>query len=381
MLYLKQPAASCGEHDAPLRLTELMAASIERALLAADMVTREHELLAAFTRDVAAASWLMTIASAVGPTPTTVADAVAWLAPRLEREIASAIEPAGKPGSQAESPAGNIESRLPKLAARLADYAGRIDALSTQLERQKLDALKELAYGASHEINNPLANIAARSQTLLDDETDPERRRKLVAIHRQAIRAHEMIADLMLFARPPKLNLTTCSPKTFVRQVIEELQERASQQGTRISLSADEDQPLLSVDTAQLAVAVRALIVNSLEALGEGGNIRVYIRSSTGSPQLSAEISVHDDGPGISDAVRRHLFDPFFSGREAGRGLGFGLSKCWRIVTDHGGDVVVQCPTHGGTVFSIRLPHESLQLTVPKRHLASSDSTLPDALA
>src|SRR5215212_10429245 len=83
-----------------------------------------------------------------------------------------------------------------------------------RLERAKLDALKELAYGASHEINNPLANISARAQTLLDDEQDPQRRQKLIAIHRQAMRAHEMISDLMLFARPPKLNPTSfCLPE------------------------------------------------------------------------------------------------------------------------------------------------------------------------
>ena len=76
-----------------------------------------------------------------------------------------------------------------------------------RLEQEKLAALKELAYGAGHEVNNPLANIAARAQTLLEDEVDPERRRKLIAIHRQAMRAHEMIADLMLFARPPQLNV------------------------------------------------------------------------------------------------------------------------------------------------------------------------------
>ena len=74
-----------------------------------------------------------------------------------------------------------------------------------ELEQAKLDALKELAYGASHEINNPLANISARAQTLLRDEPDPERRRALEAIQQQALRAHEMISDLMLFARPPRL--------------------------------------------------------------------------------------------------------------------------------------------------------------------------------
>src|SRR5438477_12478568 len=73
------------------------------------------------------------------------------------------------------------------------------------LESAKLQALYNFAYGLSHEINNPLANIATRAQTLLVDEKDPERRRKLATIVQQAFRAHEMIADLMLFARPPAL--------------------------------------------------------------------------------------------------------------------------------------------------------------------------------
>src|SRR3990172_466304 len=99
------------------------------------------------------------------------------------------------------------------------------DEFSAELERQKLEAMKELAYGASHEINNPLANIAARAQTLLRDEADPQRQRKLAAIHRQAMRAHEMIADLMLFARPPAMNVAACDLPRLVQQVVDELVE------------------------------------------------------------------------------------------------------------------------------------------------------------
>ncbi len=79
-----------------------------------------------------------------------------------------------------------------------------MDDFERRLEEEKLAALVELAYGASHEINNPLANIATRAQVLLREEPHPERRRMLSAIHAQAMRAHEMIADLMLFARPPR---------------------------------------------------------------------------------------------------------------------------------------------------------------------------------
>src|SRR5262245_35834138 len=76
---------------------------------------------------------------------------------------------------------------------------------SRAVEAAKLQALYNFAYGLSHEINNPLANISARAQTLLVDEKNPQRRRKLATIVQQAFKAHEMIADLMLFARPPTM--------------------------------------------------------------------------------------------------------------------------------------------------------------------------------
>ena len=69
-----------------------------------------------------------------------------------------------------------------------------------------------------------------------------------------------------------------------------------------------------------------------------------------------AAITVRDTGPGIPLGVREHIFDPFFSGREAGRGLGFGLSKCWRIVTEHGGSIHVESPPTGGAIFTLKLP-------------------------
>src|SRR5687768_281942 len=88
------------------------------------------------------------------------------------------------------------------------------------VEAAKLQALYNLAYGLSHEINNPLANIATRAQTLLLEERDPERRRKLATINQQAFRAHEMIADLMLFARPPAPRLEAVDAAELVDRLI-----------------------------------------------------------------------------------------------------------------------------------------------------------------
>jgi signal transduction histidine kinase len=225
-----------------------------------------------------------------------------------------------------------------------------------RLEHEKLEALKELAYGASHEINNPLANIVARAQSLLADETDVERRRKLTAIHRQAMRAHEMIADLMLFARPPKLTLAACDVSVVIRRVLAEFSELASERSIAIVFECESSTtPFVDADATQLGVAIKALISNSMEAVGANGEIRVLVRRVTDNGKGTLEIVVRDDGPGISPRAREHLFDPFFSGREAGRGLGFGLSKCWRIVTDHGGRVEVANVPHGAEI-AIRLP-------------------------
>jgi signal transduction histidine kinase len=239
-----------------------------------------------------------------------------------------------------------------------------LDAIyASRLEHEKLEALKELAYGASHEINNPLANIAARAQSLLADEKDPERRRKLTAIHRQALRAHEMIADLMLFARPPKLKFASCDLSALVARIMDEQREAAVDRNIALDVECgDRSLCEVSVDTTQIGVALKALITNSIEAVGANGGVRVTIRGAEIEGKEFAEINVRDDGPGISPQLRDRLFDPFFSGREAGRGLGFGLSKCWRIVTDHGGRVVVNDAAKGADIT----------LFVPVRQIAAA---------
>ncbi|WP_197524623.1 sensor histidine kinase [Botrimarina hoheduenensis] len=225
------------------------------------------------------------------------------------------------------------------------------------LERAKLDSLKELAYGASHEINNPLANIALRAQALLKREEDPDKRRALEAMHRGAMRAHEMISDLMLFARPPRLNRQSIDLLGIVREVINELHPVAERLGAKLILRDPARRPLeVTADPEQMAVAVRAVIDNALEAVGQGGQVEVVCRVEALS---GVEIRIDDDGPGIPSAIRPHVFDPFFSGREAGRGLGFGLSKCWRIVTDHGGEVVLSESPLGGVSACLRLPAEA----------------------
>jgi signal transduction histidine kinase len=168
----------------------------------------------------------------------------------------------------------------------------------------------------------------------------------------------------MLFARPPKPNFAACDVGELVCNVVEQLHELAGECQVELVCEPPDGAIQLPADATQLGVAIRALVVNSLEAIGRGGHVRVGVRQTSVDDVRWIEIAVRDDGPGISDEVRRHMFDPFFSGREAGRGLGFGLSKCWRIVSDHGGQVVVQRPAGGGAEIAILLPlvpHTAMQ--------------------
>ncbi len=243
-------------------------------------------------------------------------------------------------------------SYLPGLVRRLA----RLEQLEKQfqetLEAEKVEALAEFAAGAGHEINNPLAIIAGRAQLLLKDEPDPERQRELALIGAQVKRAHEMIADLRLFARPPRPELKPVDLVELVDNVVSQLQPQAAERAITLRRVGGGGAVLAEADPRGLTVAVHALCKNSLEAIEYDGRIEVAVSGGASS----VEIAVSDTGPGIAPEQRQHLFDPFYSARQAGRGLGMGLSKCWRIVASHGGRMSVDSNPGQGARFTITLP-------------------------
>ncbi len=278
------------------------------------------------------------------------------------------------------------------------------------VEAAKLQALYNLAYGLSHEINNPLANITLRAQALIEGERNPVRRKSLAAIVQQAYRAHEMIADLMFFARPPALQREEVDLTKLAKTIVAEMREQAREQGTKLTLTKTQQPLLATADPTQLAVALKALVQNALEAVRTAGAVEVGVQQGSGfRVQVSEEaavlgtrylvpstpypapstpsaahdatrsssavppphfpdtphsalraphfrLSVTDTGPGIPPEIRPHIFDPYFSGREAGRGLGLGLSKAWRIAELHGGTIEVESPDIGGARLTIALP-------------------------
>lgn len=240
-------------------------------------------------------------------------------------------------------------------APSTADTLDRLAMLESDFQRllevEKLEAMAEFAAGAGHEINNPLTVISGRAQLLLREETDPERQHALALISAQAMRVYEMIADMMLFARPPRPELQPVELVKLIDDLIADFASRGVRQETSLCRTGEPRPLLIEADPAQLNVALRAMCQNSLEALGSGGHIEIAVE------QVGKEVRIRlsDDGPGIKPEERRHLFDPFYSARQAGRGLGLGLSKAWRIITNHGGRIEVESQPGHGTVFTITL--------------------------
>lgn len=258
----------------------------------------------------------------------------------------------------AATPTPAIEAAEPSSEPAVAVAPTRADAskwpgvLSPELEREKLEALAEFAAGAGHEINNPLAVISGRAQLMMQSEISPERRRDAALIHAQAQRVHEMIADLMFFARPPQPQPEVFDLGPAIEQLLAELAMHPGAEGVALRAEPPAQPVQVKADRSQLLAAVRAMCLNSLFALAGRGELRLRWARQGGEVM----IAVADTGPGIRPEVRRHLFDPYYSGRESGRGLGVGLSKAWRIVTMHGGTIDVDSSPGQGTTMTIHLP-------------------------
>lgn len=227
------------------------------------------------------------------------------------------------------------EEELFRLSTKLAEQWRACDR---ELRERKLEALAEFAAGAGHEINNPLATIAGRATLLLRTETDPERRRALEMIGGQAYRVRDMIGDAMTFARPPAPQPTTFDPLTEIRGLLATFAARFAEAHIVVQVTGT-DSLMMEADREQFRVFVSCLLRNELEALSAGGEFSINIQRVPRGNHDVVRITLRDNGPGLSEADREHLFDPFYSGRPAGRGLGFGLSKCWRIVRMHGGNI------------------------------------------
>jgi two-component system, NtrC family, sensor kinase len=233
-----------------------------------------------------------------------------------------------------------------------SDYTAVVDLYAERVEAAKLAAVAEFAAGASHEINNPLAVISGHSQYLLKQEADEGRREALQSIVRQTRRIHAVLNELMLFARPPEPQPEWLELGRLVRSAVTELAPLAAERQVEMQTGHHPTSLWVEADPKQLSIALAALVRNGIEAAPLGGWVRV---STTFRPDR-LDVVVEDSGPGPDERSRAHLFDPFYSGRAAGRGRGLGLPAAWRLARENGGEVRYVPVPGGPTRFVLTLP-------------------------
>ena len=246
-----------------------------------------------------------------------------------------------------------------------------------RLKQQKLSALSEFAAGAGHEINNPLAVISGQAQylmkqidiadELLVEEPSPtlyldhlrgKFTKSLSTIVGQTQRIHQVLTDLMHFARPLAPRPALVPVAKLIGDVAAGLRTMAEDR--KVTIACPETAPNLGirVDPNQIRLAVSNLLRNAIEAAPAEGWASIRVERETDG---TLSFVIEDNGPGPQGAVREHLFDPFYSGRSAGRGRGLGLSAAWRLARQHGGDVRFDAAAVGVTRFVLSLPADLIE--------------------
>ncbi len=166
----------------------------------------------------------------------------------------------------------------------------------------------------------------------------------------------------MQFARPPQPVKQLLDAGDLVQEVATSLAELATQRRVRMVVPRPVQPVPLCADRAQVRTALTCLLRNAVEAAPADG--WAGVRLETSSPG-AVEIVIEDNGPGPPQQQREHLFDPFYSGRSAGRGRGLGLPTAWRFARQHGGDVQYVSLPDGLTRFVLSLPRETPLLSSP----------------
>lgn len=213
-----------------------------------------------------------------------------------------------------------------------------------------LAAVGEVAAGAAHEMNNPLAVISGRAQ-ILAQKVDRKLKPMAQQIVKQSHYLSNMITALRAVAQPavPKCRPTDLAE--LLERVVREVSPKNSSEG-QVKLIVKENMPPVNIDPDQIARAVHELIRNALEAKPSA---QIELSVQIDGPDDRLKIQVVDDGPGMSDRTLAHAFAPFFSDKPAGRQPGLGLAMVRRFVEAHGGRLTLENGPAGGAVATIWL--------------------------
>ena len=242
------------------------------------------------------------------------------------------------------------------LAERLRLAGGRlIEATARAEQAERLAALGRIAAGLAHEIRNPLGSILGSIQILSGaDGLGPEGKQLCGIIERETSRLNDLVTDMLQLSRPKKPILTQVDVVRTVREVVALAAQSGRGGDVRVAYDGpgDRDHLVTQADSAQLRQVVWNLMRNAVQASSPGACVRVRVGPGESSGGGGFVLEVHDDGPGLDPEAKQRLFDPFFTTRSAGVGIGLAVVK--RIVDDHGWAIDFESSEGRGATFRVR---------------------------
>jgi two-component system, NtrC family, sensor kinase len=229
------------------------------------------------------------------------------------------------------------------------------------MQAEKLSSLGKLAAVVAHEINNPLSGILTYAKLLRKwiergdslEERAPDMRDSLQLIENESRRCGDIVRNLLTFARVQPLNISDVDVNRIVNATIKLVEHKLELGNIVPRLELDPDLPRIRGDSGQIEQLLLALIMNAIEAMPHEGNLRIATSTPDGE---SVVIRIEDDGVGMPPEIFGHLFEPFMTTKEDGKGVGLGLAISRSIVDRHAGNIEVQSEVGRGTSFTITLP-------------------------
>ena len=233
----------------------------------------------------------------------------------------------------------------------------RLKTLSEEINRNKrLASLGKLSSGIAHEIRNPLSAISGLAQFLHQslDESD-ERKTDLSIILKEVDRLNQLINQILDFSRPKKLEFSKFSLHKMLEELIHLLQLEKNKKVISFRLYAKHKNIFIDADRNQLKQALMNIILNSIQSIDKKGQISISLDSMLSKNKEMTQITIIDNGSGIDSADLPHIFDPFFTKRDNGYGLG--LSIAYNIIEMHQGAIKVESEKGKWTKVKIILPN------------------------
>jgi putative nucleotidyltransferase with HDIG domain len=245
------------------------------------------------------------------------------------------------------------EARI--LAEQLAEANRQLHNAQNEILRSRtLIMVGEMAAGAAHEMNNPLAIISGRSQLLAAQLSDAKQQTAAKLIYEQSHRLSEMISELMDFARPQPPQVKSVSVEELVIRAVELAKARTDPADRTIERTIQEV-PQVRVDAEQVTAALVEVIDNAIQAT-DGREGKLTIQAAFDPYSGRVVMTIADNGCGMDEHTVRHAFDPFFSFKPAGRRRGMGLARASRWIESNGGSIRLESRRNEGTRTLILLP-------------------------